>query len=85
MDVLCQEFKDHYHLERPHHGLDNGLIVKSPGKNWRTRASDKIRLSSIRCEERLGGLLKSYSFIFQTMRRKLTDLTAHLLGSDSVR
>jgi putative transposase len=61
MDVLCQEFKDHYHQERPHQGLDNELIVKPPSKNRRTREPDTIRLSDIRCEERLGGLLKSYS------------------------
>ena len=30
MDVLCREFKDHYHRERPHQGLDNELIQKPP-------------------------------------------------------
>ena len=62
MDVLCREFKDHYHLERPHQGLDNGLITKPSSKNRKTftRAPNTIRLSDIRCEERLGGLLKSY-------------------------
>ncbi len=61
MDILCQEFKDHYHIERPHQGLANGLIVKPTSENRKTRAPDTIRLSDIRCEERLGGLLKSYS------------------------
>ena len=36
MDVLCREFKDHYHLERPHQGLDNELIARPPEKNGRS-------------------------------------------------
>ncbi|HUP80295.1 MAG TPA: hypothetical protein VM260_17200 [Pirellula sp.] len=62
MDVLCQEFKVHYHLERPHQGLENELIQKQPTtKQKKIELNvDKIRLSDIRCEERLGGLLKSY-------------------------
>ncbi len=63
MDVLCLEFKDHYHLERPHQGLENELIQKPQTKRRKkTEANvDTIRLSDIRCEERLGGLLKNYS------------------------
>jgi putative transposase len=63
MDVRCQEFKDHYHQERPHQGLDNELIVRrSEYKRMsRSRAPNTILLSDIRCDERLGGLLKSYS------------------------
>jgi putative transposase len=65
MDILCQEFRDHYHLERPHQGLENELIQKPPTKKRKKREPnvDKIRLSGIRCEERLGGLRKSYSRI----------------------
>jgi putative transposase len=63
MDVLRKEFQDHYHQERPHQGLDNELIVRrSEYKRMsRSHASDTIHLSDIRCDERLGGLLKSYS------------------------
>ena len=60
MDVLCREFKNHYHLERPHQGLDNGLIMKPSSKTRKTGEPDTISLSDIRCEDRLGGLLKSY-------------------------
>ncbi len=63
MDVLCSEFKTHYHMERPHQGLDIELIKKLPKKQRKkSRAEpDAIRLSDVRCHERLGGLLKSYS------------------------
>jgi putative transposase len=61
MDVLCREFRDHYHLERPHQGLNNELIEKSPSKRSTKSDSGAIRLSDIECHERLGGLLKSYS------------------------
>ena len=32
MDVLCSEFEKHYHLERPHQGLENNLIQKQRKK-----------------------------------------------------
>ena len=63
MDVLCKEFSEHYHLERPHQGLENELI-KNPSKKKCKQSSVKantIRLSDIQCHERLGGLLESYS------------------------
>jgi putative transposase len=63
MDVLCQEFKDHYYLERPHQGLENELIQKPLTKKRKKTEPqvEPIRLSDIRCEERLGGLIKSNS------------------------
>jgi putative transposase len=66
MDVLCQEFKVHYHEERPHQGLDNELVIgMKPKKKSKSRSkpveSVSIPISEIRCKERLGGLLKSYS------------------------
>ena len=63
MSLLCDEFREHYHHERPHQGLDNELIQKSRPKTRKKSGSsvDSIRLSDIRCQERLGGLLKSYS------------------------
>ena len=46
------EFISHYHGERNHQGLDNGLI----------EADDYVgsRHGSVRCRERLGGLLNYY-------------------------
>ncbi|MFK7738020.1 MAG: integrase core domain-containing protein [Pirellulaceae bacterium] len=63
MSLLCSEFREHYHLERPHQGLENErpthTATKKSGKL--PKPADTIRLSDIRCEERLGGILKSYS------------------------
>jgi putative transposase len=63
MSHLCSEFRKHYHLERPHQGLDNEpptqVNPKNPDKQHDSAGT--IRLSDIRCKERLGGLLKSYS------------------------
>jgi putative transposase len=67
MDVLCSQYRDHYHGERPHQGLDNQLIERGlRPKKQKTSAKSRtgpntIRLGDIRCHERLGGLLKSYS------------------------
>jgi putative transposase len=63
MDLLCSEFKAHYHLERPHQGLGNELIEK-PSKKQRKKSRaepDAVRLGDVRCDERLGRLLKSYT------------------------
>ena len=65
MDVLCYEFKIHYHLERPHQGMENETLIKPTTKgdqtSKKTKPPDTIRLSDIRCKERLGGVLKHYS------------------------
>jgi putative transposase len=67
MDVLCQEFKVHYHEERPHQGLGNGLVISDSRAKKRSKfkakpsETDSIPISAIRCQERCGGLLKSYS------------------------
>jgi putative transposase len=67
MDVLCSQYRDHYHGERPHQGLDNQLIERGlrPKKRMTSAKSRTvpitIRFVDIRCHERLGGLLKSYS------------------------
>jgi putative transposase len=67
MDLLCQEFKDYYHEERPHQGLENELVIdgtrtKKRSKSGTTQSEAvSIPISEIRCKERLGGLLKSYS------------------------
>ena len=65
MDVLCQEFKIHYHEERPHQGLDNELIGETKTRKRKSKSKmdqpATTSLAEIRCKERLGGLLKSYS------------------------
>jgi putative transposase len=45
------EFVEHYHKERNHQGLGNDLIVPERGSGRGTR---------VRCEERLGGVLRYY-------------------------
>jgi putative transposase len=47
-----KEYTEHYHLERNHQGLDNGLIEKP--------ASILDRGSAVECRERLGGILNYY-------------------------
>jgi putative transposase len=67
MDLPCQEFKDYYHEERPHQGLENELVIKGSRTKKLSKSGAKrseivsIPISEIRCKERLGGLLKSYS------------------------
>ena len=63
MSLLCSEFAEHYHQERPHQGLENALPtrLKSKKPDKLRDPAETTRLSDIRCKERLGGLLKSYS------------------------
>ena len=65
LDHLCQEYLVHYHDERPHQSLDNEPLNKPNArgrpKTKRSRIEDEIvPLSEVRCQQRLGGLLKSY-------------------------
>ena len=48
------QFIEHYHLERPHQGKGNQLLLSSPVSPPSPRAG------RIKCQERLGGLLKFY-------------------------
>jgi putative transposase len=65
-DHLCSEYREHYHVERPHQSLANDVLSFARDKG-RKKAKNQlaeletIQLSSIRCKERLGGLLKHYS------------------------
>jgi putative transposase len=64
-DYLSSEYSEHYHLERPHQSLENGLIPFARNKRQKKvekqpAEPDITPFSSIRCEERLGGLLKHY-------------------------
>jgi putative transposase len=47
---LINEYMEHYHTERPHQGIDNTIITPLP----------QPKDGKIVCQERLGGLLKSY-------------------------
>jgi len=66
LDHLVAEVVTHYHDERPHQSLDNGLLAPLPKPKSRRKAKVKppdastIALSEIRCKQRLGGLLKHY-------------------------
>ena len=66
IDHLVAETVAHYHDERPHQSLDNGLLAPLPKAKSRRKAKAKppdgsnIRLSEVRCKQRLGGLLKHY-------------------------
>jgi putative transposase len=66
LNHLCNEYLAHYHDDRPHQGLDNELLVK-PKVHGRPRTkrvaleNQVVPLAEVRCKQRLGGLLKSYS------------------------
>ena len=48
-----------YHESRPHQAKDNDLLT--PAKDVKkTKEPDVVRLSDVRCKERLGGVLKHY-------------------------
>jgi putative transposase len=46
---VVNQYIEHYHTERPHQGIGNNIITPLP------QGEGKIV-----CQERLGGLLKSY-------------------------
>jgi putative transposase len=47
------QYETHYHQERPHQGMGNVVLMPLPGHRT-------ARQGPIRCQERLGGLLKYY-------------------------
>jgi putative transposase len=51
-DYLVREYVEHYHTERPHQGLGNGLVTGEP---------PPATLGTVSCHPRIGGLLKHYS------------------------
>jgi putative transposase len=57
LDHLCSEYLAYYHEDRPHQSLDNKTIRN----RRRVPATDAVPLKTVRCRQRLGGLLKSYS------------------------
>ena len=46
---------------RPHQGRDNEVLICEPPPKHPESNCDVLKLSDIRCNSRLGGLLKSYS------------------------
>jgi len=58
-DHICAEYSVHYLEERPHQGLENETIGKPRRKAKSQSSPDTIRMSAVRCKERLGGLLKN--------------------------
>jgi putative transposase len=66
MDHLCAEYLAHYHEERPHQSLENEPLKKPkrrgrPKKHCGPLDEQVVPLLEVRCKQRLGGLLKSYS------------------------
>jgi hypothetical protein len=51
------EFIDHFHVERNHQGKGN-LLLFPAGKVGQQKARTRVR-----CRERLGGLMKYYSYV----------------------
>ncbi|MBC7854828.1 MAG: transposase, partial [Pirellulaceae bacterium] len=63
LNLLVREFLEHYHMERPHQAKENELLVKPKTKRRRkAKPPDTISLADVRCEQKLGGLLKSYKW-----------------------
>lgn len=61
MDYLVSQYVAHYHLERPHQSLDNEPILKmSPIDKPPDQDGASIAAGPIKCQTRLGGLLKHY-------------------------
>ncbi|MFM7162046.1 MAG: hypothetical protein ACKO3P_16965 [Planctomycetaceae bacterium] len=54
-DYLVREFVRYYHRDRPHQGVSN-VTLDHPATDEPVLA----KISDVVCDERLGGLLKSY-------------------------
>ncbi len=50
-DDLVREYVEHYHTERPHQGLGNGLVIGE---------TPPASTGKVTCRTRLGGLLRHY-------------------------
>ena len=51
LDYLISEYVEHYHHERPHQGIGNRPVM---------RDASPITVGEIKCDTRLGGLLRHY-------------------------
>lgn len=59
LDSLLNTFLGYYHQSRPHQGKDNQLLMKAKPRR-KTEPPATISMAKVRCEQKLGGLLKSY-------------------------
>ena len=57
VDCLVSEYVDYYHSERCHQSKDNLPLVG----NWPEASGEPRPPGKIVCQQRLGGLLKSYA------------------------
>jgi putative transposase len=57
LDHLCREFATYYHRQRPHQGKKNRLLIRP---KHATSNLDPPDPTMVRCETRLGGLLRHY-------------------------
>ncbi|MBS0206579.1 MAG: transposase [Planctomycetes bacterium] len=67
MNHLVSEMVVHYHEERPHQANENAPLLPAPVRTSKkkpkwigTAPSNVLRISDIKCRQRLGGLLKHY-------------------------
>jgi putative transposase len=66
LDHLSREYLAYYLTERPHQAKDNEPLIK-PNRRRRDKKhfvpldEQIVPLSDVRCKQRLGGLLNSYS------------------------
>jgi putative transposase len=60
LNHLCSVFLDYYHRLRPHQGKENGLLLVKRRRRRNPPPRVTVPLPDIRCEQRLGGLLKHY-------------------------
>ena len=59
-DYIVSEYVCYYHECRPHQGLDNKLLPLPRGRPDEDDESLPFDPATIRCEHRLGGILKHY-------------------------
>ena len=71
LDHLCQEYLTHDYMERSASVAHNEVLANEPLNRPKARGRPKVKrgsiedeivpLNEVRCKQRLGGLLKSYS------------------------
>src|SRR3954470_9790570 len=60
LNHLCSVFLDYYHRLRPHQSKENDLLAVKRRRKRQPLPPKVIPLSEVRCEKRLGGLLRHY-------------------------
>ena len=59
-NYIVSQYVDYYHECRPHQGIGNVLLPKSRGEPEEEPDVVSMDLATVKCESRLGGLLKHY-------------------------